>query len=117
MCRSSGRRSGRHIGGELRTNGHHLAPLSTASPRESIRHVAHHPANSRGGRSEIAWRDVTVLFSDVLDLLAAGLNREHVLDELPDLQPGDVAACLQFVPASGWTIPSLPRERPQPRNV
>jgi uncharacterized protein (DUF433 family) len=34
--------------------------------------------------------------SDVLDLLAAGLSREQVLDELPDLEPEDVAACLRF---------------------
>jgi len=34
--------------------------------------------------------------SDVLDLLAAALIRERVLEELPDLEPEDVAACLRF---------------------
>ena len=33
---------------------------------------------------------------DVLDLLAAGLSAEHVLEELPDLEPDDVAAALRF---------------------
>lgn len=33
---------------------------------------------------------------DVLDLLAAGLTQQQVLEELPDLEPEDVAACLRF---------------------
>jgi len=36
---------------------------------------------------------------DVLDLLAAGLTQQQVLEELPDLEAEDIAACLQF--ASG----------------
>jgi len=34
--------------------------------------------------------------TDVLDLLAAGLSVPQVLDELPDLEPNDVAACLRY---------------------
>jgi uncharacterized protein (DUF433 family) len=34
--------------------------------------------------------------SDVLDLLANGLNAEQVLLELPDLEPADVTACLRY---------------------
>jgi uncharacterized protein (DUF433 family) len=34
--------------------------------------------------------------SDVLDLLANGLNLDQVLGELPDLERDDVLACLQF---------------------
>lgn len=34
--------------------------------------------------------------TDVLDLLAAGLTAEQVVDELPDLESEDVAACLRF---------------------
>jgi predicted nuclease of predicted toxin-antitoxin system len=34
--------------------------------------------------------------TDVLDLLAAGLSREQVIEELPDLEPEDVDACLRF---------------------
>ena len=31
---------------------------------------------------------------DVLDLLAAGLSHEQVLEELPDLEPEDITASL-----------------------
>ena len=34
--------------------------------------------------------------SDVLDLLASGLTREQVLEELPDLVAEDIAACLRL---------------------
>jgi uncharacterized protein (DUF433 family) len=34
--------------------------------------------------------------SDVLDLLASGLTRAQVLEELPDLEPDDISACLRF---------------------
>jgi uncharacterized protein (DUF433 family) len=34
--------------------------------------------------------------TDVLDLLAAGLTPDQVLEELPDLEPEDIAACLRF---------------------
>jgi uncharacterized protein (DUF433 family) len=47
-----------------------------------------------GGRPCV--RGMRIRVSDVLDLLAAGLNREQVLEELPDLEPEDVAACLRF---------------------
>jgi uncharacterized protein (DUF433 family) len=33
---------------------------------------------------------------DVLDLLAAGLSREEVLEELPDLEAEDVDAALRY---------------------
>ena len=38
--------------------------------------------------------------SDVLDLLAAGLSAEQVVEELPDLETADVEACLRF--ATRW---------------
>jgi uncharacterized protein (DUF433 family) len=34
--------------------------------------------------------------SDVLDLLAAGLSPSKVLEELPDLEPEDLQACLLY---------------------
>ena len=40
------------------------------------------------------WLRIRV--TDVLDLLASGLSPEQVLDELPDLEPEDIAACLRF---------------------
>ena len=34
--------------------------------------------------------------TDVLDLLANGLTPQQILDELPDLDPEDIQACLQY---------------------
>jgi len=34
--------------------------------------------------------------TDVLELLAAGLSTEQVVAEMPDLEPEDIQACLQF---------------------
>jgi uncharacterized protein (DUF433 family) len=34
--------------------------------------------------------------SDVLDLFAAGLTAAEILDEMPDLEPDDIKACLVF---------------------
>lgn len=47
-----------------------------------------------GGRPCI--RGMRIRVTDVLDLLAAGLTREQVLEELPDLEPEDLDACLRF---------------------
>jgi uncharacterized protein (DUF433 family) len=33
---------------------------------------------------------------DVLDLYAAGLSAQQILEELPDLEAEDLTACLQF---------------------
>ena len=47
-----------------------------------------------GGRPCV--RGLRVRVSDVLDLLAAGLSPARVVDELPDLEPEDISACLRF---------------------
>ena len=47
-----------------------------------------------GGRPCIRGMRIRVI--DVLDLLAAGLTPEQVVEELPDLEPADVTACLRF---------------------
>ncbi|HEX8276938.1 MAG TPA: DUF433 domain-containing protein [Longimicrobiaceae bacterium] len=47
-----------------------------------------------GGRPCI--RGMRIRVTDVLELLAAGLSSEQVLEELPDLEPEDVRATLQF---------------------
>lgn len=47
-----------------------------------------------GGRPCI--RGMRIRVTDVLDLLAAGLNAEQVLGEMPDLEAEDVRACLRF---------------------
>jgi uncharacterized protein (DUF433 family) len=47
-----------------------------------------------GGRPCI--RGMRIRVSDVLDLLANGLTREQVLQELSDLEPDDITACLRL---------------------
>ncbi len=47
-----------------------------------------------GGRPCV--RGLRIRVTDVLDLLAAGLTPQQVLEELPDLEHEDVAACLRF---------------------
>ena len=47
-----------------------------------------------GGRPCV--RGLRIRVTDVLDLLASGLSPEQVLEELPDLEPGDVSARLRF---------------------
>ena len=47
-----------------------------------------------GGRPCV--RGMRIRVADVLDLLAAGLSVDQVLDELPDLEPEDVMACLRY---------------------
>ena len=47
-----------------------------------------------GGRPCI--RGMRIRVTDVLDLLAAGLTFEEILEEMPDLETEDIVACLQF---------------------
>lgn len=47
-----------------------------------------------GGRPCV--RGMRIRVTDVLDLLAAGLSPAQVIEELPDLDPEDIIACLQF---------------------
>ena len=47
-----------------------------------------------GGRPCV--RGMRIRVSDVLDLLANGLSPEQIIEELPDLEPGDIEACLRF---------------------
>jgi uncharacterized protein (DUF433 family) len=47
-----------------------------------------------GGRPCIRGMRIRVM--DVLDLFAAGLSREEILDELPDLEPEDIEASLKY---------------------
>ena len=47
-----------------------------------------------GGRPCV--RGMRIRVTDVLDLLAAGLSAEQVLEELPDLEPDDIRAALKF---------------------
>ena len=47
-----------------------------------------------GGRPCV--RGMRIRVTDVIELLAAGMSAEQVLKELPDLEPEDIQACLQF---------------------
>ncbi|NUL82545.1 MAG: DUF433 domain-containing protein [Armatimonadetes bacterium] len=47
-----------------------------------------------GGRPCV--RGMRIRVSDVLDLFAAGLTADQILAEMPDLQPEDLQACLEF---------------------
>lgn len=47
-----------------------------------------------GGRP--CLRGLRIRVTDVLDLLAAGLSHQEILDELPDLQPDDIKAALAY---------------------
>lgn len=47
-----------------------------------------------GGRACI--RGVRIRVIDVLDLLAAGLSTEQLLEEMPDLEAEDIPAALQY---------------------
>ncbi len=50
-----------------------------------------------GGRPCVRGMRIRVV--DVLELLASGLTQLEVLEQLPDLEPADISACLRF--ASG----------------
>ena len=47
-----------------------------------------------GGRPCVRGMRIRVV--DVLDLLATGMSAAEVVEELPDLEPQDVVACLRF---------------------
>ena len=47
-----------------------------------------------GGRPCI--RGMRIRVSDILDLFAAGLSKEEILDEMPDLEMEDLHAVLQY---------------------
>lgn len=51
-----------------------------------------------GGRPCI--RGMRIRVSDVLDLFAAGLSADEILEEMPDLEHEDLQASLRF--ASRW---------------
>jgi len=52
-----------------------------------------------GGRPCIRGMRIRVI--DVLDLFAAGLTSEQILEEMPDLETEDLRAALQCCPQAG----------------
>lgn len=51
-------------------------------------------SNKCGGRPTI--RDLRIRVKDILDLLAAGADREEILDDYPYLEADDITAALEF---------------------
>ena len=51
-------------------------------------------AEQCGGRPCV--RGMRIRVTDVLELLAAGLSSDQILEEMPDLEAEDIHACLQF---------------------
>jgi uncharacterized protein (DUF433 family) len=47
-----------------------------------------------GGRPCI--RGMRIRVSDILDLLSNNLTKTEILDEMPDIEPEDIQACLLF---------------------
>lgn len=60
---------------------------------ELLSRITTNPAQC-GGRPCIRGMRIRVI--DVLDLLAAGLDSNQVLEELPDLEADDIRAALRF---------------------
>jgi uncharacterized protein (DUF433 family) len=52
----------------------------------------------RGGKPCVRGLRITV--DDVLDQLAVGLSVEQIIEDFPELEPGDIRACLQFAAES-----------------
>lgn len=50
--------------------------------------------NQRGGRP--CLRGLRIRVKDVLDLLAAGADRDEILADYPLLEPGDITASLEY---------------------
>jgi uncharacterized protein (DUF433 family) len=47
-----------------------------------------------GGRPTI--RSLRIRVKDVLDLLASGASHQEIIDDYPQLEPGDVIAALEY---------------------
>ncbi|MFN6566670.1 DUF433 domain-containing protein [Dendronalium sp. ChiSLP03b] len=60
---------------------------------ELLRRITVNPKQC-GGRPCI--RSMRIRVSDVLDLFAAGLSAEQILEEMPDLEADDLKAAFQF---------------------
>ena len=52
--------------------------------------------NPKQSSGQPCIRGMRIRVVDVLDLLAAGLSRKQVLDELPDLEEEDIEAALHY---------------------
>jgi uncharacterized protein (DUF433 family) len=60
---------------------------------ELLQRITVNPARC-GGRPCI--RGMRIRVTDILDLLAAGLSSEEILDEMPDLEADDIRASVAY---------------------
>lgn len=67
--------------------------MSTQSTNNLLNRITVNPEQC-GGRPCI--RNMRIRVSDVLDLLATGLNISEIVQELPDLEPEDVKAAILY---------------------
>src|SRR5262249_49286686 len=65
-----------------------IVPMSNFSERITIN------AEQCGGRPCI--RGMRIRVADILDLYAAGLSAQEILDEMPDLEMDDLKAALKY---------------------
>ena len=65
-------------------------------------------AGKMGGKPCIRGLRITVY--DVLDYLASGMSEEEILSDLPDLEPEDIRACLEFAADRERKLVSIPPE-------
>ena len=65
-------------------------------------------AGKRGGKPCVRGLRITVY--DVLDYLASGMTKEAILQDFPDLKPGDIRACLEFAADRERKLVSFPPE-------
>ena len=74
----------------------------------SYRDIITIEAGKRGGKPCIRGLRITVY--DVLDYLASGMTESEILSDFPDLNAGDIRACLQFAADRERKLVSLPPE-------
>ena len=67
--------------------------LQASTMTNSIGRITMNP-DQCGGRPCIRGMRIRVI--DILDLFAAGLNAEQIMEELPDLEMEDIKAALSF---------------------
>jgi uncharacterized protein (DUF433 family) len=82
---------------DFKQEGHKLSlkiPLQMDQPIKSWRGRITTNPEQCGGRPCIRGMRIRVV--DVLDLLAAGLSRREILEELPDLEAEDVEAAILY---------------------
>jgi len=58
--------------------------------------ITHNPSQC-GGRPCV--RGMRIRVKDVLDLLVAGVPEAEILEDYPDLEAGDIKACLEYAAA------------------